>query len=101
MTTHYRQNLDVAWRRITGRDKAILVLPLVSHVFGLNEVATRAWELLEQWTTREELCAALLEEFEVEALELSTDLDALLQSLAERDLLEARQEGGGAERVEP
>lgn len=60
--------------------------------YGLDEVGTRMWELL---TTSETIQAAydrLLEEYEVDASTLRTDLAEMISSLVEQGLLELRLE---------
>ncbi len=65
-----------------------VVLDMSSGVyFGLSPVASRFWKLLGQGSTRPEIEAALLEEFEVEPEILRADLDSLLADLEGKKLI--------------
>ncbi|MCA9620843.1 MAG: PqqD family protein [Myxococcales bacterium] len=70
-------------------DGEVVLLDLEgSRYYGLNEVGSEAWQLLERGTTLAALIEALLSEFDVEEATLRADLDALLQDLLERGLVE-------------
>jgi hypothetical protein len=87
VTRRYFQNPDVAWRRIRGKDNAILVLPRTCTVLGLSPVATTIWERLEAGASREQLVETLLEEYDTTPEVLSRDLDSFLGALEERGLV--------------
>ncbi len=55
--------------------------------FGMNEVATRAWELIVSGTTFSALVTSLQSEFEVERDELERDMRGFLSSLIEKNLV--------------
>ncbi len=55
--------------------------------FGLNEVGTKAWELMGEGCTWGELKARLLDEYEVDAATVECDLGELIATLAERGLV--------------
>jgi hypothetical protein len=55
--------------------------------FGLSPVATRCWKLLGEGSTREEIQAILLEEFDVDSAVLSADLDSLFAELEAKKLI--------------
>jgi len=65
MMTVYRRN----GKTISGRlhDEMVMMDLDQGKYFSLNPVATRIWDLLERELTLEELCALLLEEYEVES----------------------------------
>ncbi len=92
MSTNYRQNLDVAWRRIRGQDSAILVTPLDSNVLGLSEVAVRVWELIEEWSTLESIVDVIEAEFEAPREQIADDVRELLAGLCERGFAESREQ---------
>ena len=76
----------------------VVILHLEDGVYyGLNEVGTRVWQLLEQPRRVEQIVDAIVSEFEVERDRCATDITELLQSLAERGLVTlnagATQEG--------
>ncbi len=65
-----------------------VVLDMSSGVyFGLSPVASRFWKLLGQGSTRPEIEAVLLGEFEVDPDTLRTDLDGLLSELETKKLI--------------
>jgi hypothetical protein len=55
--------------------------------FGMNEVATRAWELIVGGTTFAGLCSSLREEFEVPDEELERDLREFVDALSTKQLI--------------
>ena len=65
-----------------------VVLDMSSGVyFGLSPVASRFWKLLGEGVNRDQIEAALLEEFEVEPEVLRADLDTLLSDLEGKKLI--------------
>lgn len=56
--------------------------------YALNRTGAVVWELLAEPRTRDELHAALLLRFEVEAEDLRRDLAALLDDLARHGLID-------------
>ena len=88
-----RASDDVAARALDG--EAVLLDLASGTYFGLNEVGARVWELVEAGTTLGALRRALLDEFEVEERELTTDLARLLADLEQRGLVR-RELGGGS-----
>jgi len=89
-TTSYRQNLDVAWRRIRGKDSAILVLPMTCEVVGLNEVAVRVWELIEDWQSVPRIVEVIESEFDAPRDRILEDVGLFLEDLLVRELAERR-----------
>jgi len=55
--------------------------------FGMNEVATRAWELIVAGTTYATMCGSLVAEFDVSQAEIERDMNEFLAALREKDLL--------------
>ncbi len=55
--------------------------------FGMNEVATRAWELIVAGTTYASMCDTLVAEFEVSEAEVERDMNEFLSALDEKRLL--------------
>jgi hypothetical protein len=60
--------------------------------YGLNEVGTRIWKLIQEPKRVSELRNAILEEYEVEPHRCETDIMALLQDLLGNGLIEVRNE---------
>jgi len=58
-----------------------------SGVIKLTESGAFLWRLLEKGADREELVAALLDEYEVDEVTASKDVDRFVDSLREADLL--------------
>jgi hypothetical protein len=55
--------------------------------FGMNDVATRAWEIITAGTTFSSLCSSLVAEFEVSADELERDMREFVGLLREKRLV--------------
>lgn len=55
--------------------------------FGMNEVATRAWEIIVAGTSFTGLCASLESEFDVSRQELERDLRELISALVDKKLV--------------
>jgi hypothetical protein len=86
----YRQHPSVAWRRIRGKDNALLVLPSTCTVLGLSPVATDIWERLEDWTDHDVLLADLQAQYDAPAAEIARDLAEFLRALISRGLVDER-----------
>lgn len=72
-------------------DDEIVILDLASEsYFGLDEVGTAMWNEVTAVESIEHAYQSLLEQFDVEPETLRTDLQALLQQLIEKKLLEVR-----------
>lgn len=55
--------------------------------YGLQDVGARIWQLLQRPTTVPAMCAALVEEYEVEPERCERDLLALIADLSARGLV--------------
>lgn len=72
----------------TELDGSLLMLNITRGEYhGLNAVAARIWDLLEQPTSRTALVAALVDEYEVTPDECAAAVDDFLTQLHERNLL--------------
>jgi hypothetical protein len=60
--------------------------------YGLNEVGSRIWKLIQEPKRVGELRDAILEEYEVEPRRCEADIIALLRDLLENGLIEVRNE---------
>jgi hypothetical protein len=76
---------NVVSRVIEG--EAVLLDLASGRYLGMNQVATRVWELLGEGKDYGTLRAALLAEFEVPADVLDADLDQLLADMTARGIL--------------
>jgi len=55
--------------------------------YGMNNVASRIWQLLAEPTSPEQICARLAEEYEVDPGTCRADVDALLAELKAEGLI--------------
>lgn len=60
--------------------------------FGLDEVGTRVWALIQQPRAVAEVCRKLLEEFDVELHRCQVSVLALLREMADAGLIENGRE---------
>jgi hypothetical protein len=66
----------------------MVLLNLESGVyFGLDRVGARAWTLLAQQTSVTDVCAIMLDEYEVAAEVLERDISTLVSELKDKGLL--------------
>ena len=63
--------------------------------FGLDAVGTRIWQLIQEPKTVNAVLDCLLEEYEVEPERCERDLVALLEQLADANLIELQNESEG------
>ena len=69
-------------------DGEAVLLDLASETyFGLNEVGTRVWQLLESATALGEVHRSLCEEYDADALRIEQDLLDLVGKLADAGLV--------------
>ena len=55
--------------------------------FGIGGVGTRVWELLEQPRSVDQLCAAIVAEYEIDEATCRTDVTAFVQRLLDEKLV--------------
>jgi hypothetical protein len=85
MTDRLRVSEDVVFRELDGE---AVILNLDSGIyFGLDEVGTRFWQLIEQDDRVEAALATLESEYEVAADVLRADVSRLVSTLVEKGLL--------------
>jgi len=74
-------------------DGEVVILSLRTGMYyGLDSVGARIWQLIQEPRTVNEVCDAILEEYEVEPDQCEHDLLALLQELAAEGLIEVNDE---------
>jgi Coenzyme PQQ synthesis protein D (PqqD) len=76
---------DVVGQRLG--DEVVLVSLHTNRIFELNRTGGRFWELLQSENDRARIEQRLLEEFDVSQEELSAELDRLIKSLADEELV--------------
>ena len=72
--------------RTVGDETVILDLASGTY-FGLDPVGARIWQLIGEGRTLAEICATMLEEYEVGRAQLETDVLRLTGELLERGLV--------------
>jgi hypothetical protein len=88
MSEHLRLRSDaVAWREVDGE---VIALGLeTSTYFGTNSSGSLLWKRLAEGTTRAELVGELVATFGLELSHAQADVDAFVDDLRGRGLLEA------------
>ncbi len=76
---------DVISQEVSG-ETVILDLNTENY-FGLDEVGTRIWQLIEETGNLQAVFDQMLAEYEVEEDQLLEDMDALVQQVAEIGLV--------------
>jgi Coenzyme PQQ synthesis protein D (PqqD) len=78
-------NPSVIFRELAGE---VVLLNLQSGVYyGLDSVGSRIWHLLANRQSIDEVCAVLLDEFEVSPEVLRADVTRIVEELAEKGLI--------------
>lgn len=72
--------------RDLGAEAVILDLK-GQYYYGLDDVGTRVWQLIEECETLASVADRLLREYDVDASELHTDLDRIATELLDAGLL--------------
>jgi len=57
------------------------------HLYTLNEVGARIWELIDGDRTEAELCAVVADEFEVDKSTAAADVSGFLMALRDVDAI--------------
>jgi coenzyme PQQ synthesis protein D (PqqD) len=70
------------------QDESVLLNVRTQSYFGLDQISTRCWELLTSSDSIEDACAALAQEYDVDADTLRQDVARLVDTLVERGLLQ-------------
>jgi len=70
-------------------DELVALEPKAGKCFGFNSVATSVWRELKQPRSFEQLCGVLLDEYQVEPDQCTSELKELLDDLAARGLVKA------------
>ncbi|MBF2004238.1 MAG: PqqD family protein [Chlorogloeopsis fritschii C42_A2020_084] len=70
-----------------------VILNMTSGIYyGLNETGTFIWNLIQEPKTVEYILSALLDEYEAKPEECKSDLLALIQDLADKGMIEIKDE---------
>jgi hypothetical protein len=77
----------------TTIDEEVVILQQeAGEYYGLNEVATFIWELLEEPQTINEICEAVTTEYDVTHERCKPDVTTMLAELAEKELVTLSEE---------
>ena len=76
---------DVVYRDLSG--EAVILNLKTGTYFGLNEVGTRIWHLLEKQAAEDKIIEALVSEYAVDEDQARQDLTALISRLTDKGLL--------------
>ena len=76
---------DVVGQRLG--DETVLVHLKTNRIFELSRTGGRFWELLQSESDRTQIQNQLMGEFDVSEQELTDEVDGLISSLAEEDLV--------------
>ena len=85
---------DVLFQELNG--EAVLLDLKTELYYGLDDIGTRMWQLLESNGHVEAACARLLQDYEVDEATLKQDLAELIDMLAEAGLLSVQPAGDDA-----
>lgn len=86
---------SVLFRDLDG--EAVLLETATGRYYGLNEVGTRMWSLLQLHGEIEAVCHTLLAEYDVPEFRLREDLAQLIETLASRGLIKILPGSPGAD----
>lgn len=89
LDTRVRPGSKVLFRDLGG--EAVLLEPESGKYYGLNELGTRIWSLLQQHGQVDPTYRALLDEYDVPEDRLRGDLLGFVQVLTDRGLLETHE----------
>ena len=84
-TDHFNISQEVLSQEVNG-ETVLLDLDGESY-FGLNEVGTRIWQLIQSGQTVAETLSALSDEYDVSRAQLETDVSELLDKLTDAGLV--------------
>ena len=82
---HIEVMKDVFAQSMQG--EMVLLSMTTSHYYGLDEVGTRAWQLIADHIDPQQLVQQLLAEFDVDEATLRNDLARLIEDLAAAGLI--------------
>ncbi len=73
-------------------EEAVILNLELGVYYGLNSVAARIWNLIQDPKTVDEILDAIVEEYDVEPGRCERDLLVLLRDLAAKELIKAKDE---------
>lgn len=82
----FQVHQDVIFTEVEG-DESVLLHLGTGIYYGLDEVGTALWKLLEQGKTNKEITVHLLSEYEVSEAQLRQDLQQIISELQQENLI--------------
>jgi coenzyme PQQ synthesis protein D (PqqD) len=76
---------DVVWQMVDG--EAVLFVVAAGRYYGLDDVGSRMWEVLQEFPDASEACDRLCAIYDVDDETLRSDLAAFIARLADAGLL--------------
>ena len=86
MHAQFQVTKDVLFQTVAG--EAVLLNVNDNHYYGLDDVATRMWQLLIDHGTETTVIQQMLEEYEVDEATLRHDFTALVEEMERRGLIQ-------------
>ncbi len=80
---------DVLSQEVSG--ETVLLDLNNENYFGLNEVGTRIWQLLQEQNNLERIYDVLLDEYEVDTKQLRKDFDDIINQLKDAGLIKCKE----------
>ena len=80
---------DPAMKTVAVQDDLIVTNLALCKCFALNGSASAVWRTLETPHSAEQICAALLEKFDVSAEQCREEIDALIETWSKLGLVRA------------
>jgi hypothetical protein len=84
-TAKFRPSPDGVYNRVGG--EAVLINMKTNRIYELNETTARLWELLSAGKTLGEIQQTMLQEYEIDQGQLSSEIDSMLASLDREQLI--------------
>lgn len=85
LASHPKPDPDVLWRRFEG--EVVLLQLRTDRFLALNTTAARFWELLAAGSEVHSIKEQLLKEYEVASADLDAEIDAILNTMIEEELI--------------
>jgi hypothetical protein len=83
----WKHSPDVVFRDLDGE---AVILDLASGTyFGLNEIGTRVWRMIDEGRNAAEIVDAVAAEYEADRVTIAQDVDRLIEDLSARRLIVA------------
>jgi hypothetical protein len=82
----FKPTSDAVYNRIGN--EGVIIHMKTNRIYDLNRTAVRFWELLSTGHNQVEIKQIMLQEFEVSESQLSTEMETLLTSLENEQLIE-------------